>query len=80
MQAIREKEKHGQKQGQPIAADELFNKAVSLDWRWAKRGHSSLFVVQAAIHIATGKVFDSDMKAIQSCVLSVERKRKNTPT
>ena len=48
-------------QGGQLAEDQLLDEIVSFDGTWAKRGHSSLFGVQAAIHMETGKILDTQV-------------------
>ena len=52
----------GQERGETLLENELINEIVSFDGTWAKRGHSSLFGVQAVIHIMqTGKILDNQV-------------------
>ncbi|XP_062501523.1 uncharacterized protein LOC134178653 [Corticium candelabrum] len=49
------------KHGHELQEDEITDEAVSFDGTWAKRGHSSLFGVQVAIHMDSGKVLDTQV-------------------
>jgi hypothetical protein len=50
-------------------APEVIERAVSFDETRAKRGYSSLFGVQAAITVETGKVLDTQVPYILYCAI-----------
>ena len=62
--------------GRPLAEHEIIDEAVSFDGTWAKRGHSSLFGVQAVIHMKTGKVLDTQ---VHSKLCSECRRKEECP-
>ena len=53
---------------------------MSFDGTWAKRGHSSLFGVQAILHMETGKVLDTQVhsKLCNICCAKEELPDKNS--
>ena len=71
----------GEQRGSQLGEGELLNEAVSFDGTWAKRGFSSLFGVQAVIHMETGKLLDNQVhsKICNVCrVKEAELKDKNS--
>ena len=45
------------------SSDDIFDVTVSCDGTWQKRGHQSLYGVQAAISAVTGRVIDYEIES-----------------